>query len=72
MITLMQKRTMTKMDKDKRIVGLAKPYFMMAFDETFAKRAEPEMLAFIAQYDGLAKSKWHTMIKTRFWSTSMR
>ena len=42
-----------------RVVGLAKPYFMMAFDDTFSKSAEQEMTAFISQYDSLAESKWY-------------
>ena len=42
-----------------QVVGLAKPYFMMAFDDTFSKSAEQEMMAFISQYDSLAKSKWY-------------
>lgn len=43
----------------KQVVGLAKPYFMMAFDDTFSKSAETEMMAFISRYDALAKSKWY-------------
>lgn len=42
-----------------QVVGLAKPYFMMAFDDTFSKSAEQEMMAFISQHDSLAKSKWY-------------
>lgn len=40
-------------------IGLAKPYFVMAFDDTFSKSAEQEMISFISQHDSLAKSKWY-------------
>lgn len=40
------------------IVGIAKPFFMMAFDETFAKSAQSELGAFIAEYDMATKSRW--------------
>lgn len=43
----------------EQVVGLAKPYFAMAFDDTFSKSAEQEMMAFISQYDSLAESKWY-------------
>lgn len=42
-----------------QVIGLAKPYFMMAFDDTFSKSAEQEMIAFISKYDSLAESKWY-------------
>jgi len=42
-----------------QVVGLAKPYFVMAFDNTFSKCAEQEMAAFISRYDSLTKSKWY-------------
>ena len=31
-----------------QVVGLAKPYFIKAFDDTFSKSAEQEMTAFIS------------------------
>jgi len=45
--------------EEKQVVGLAKPYFMMAFDDTFSRSAERELLTFISQHDHLAQSKWY-------------
>ena len=42
-----------------QVVGLAKPYFIKAFDDTFSKSAEQEMTAFISQCDSLSESKWY-------------
>ena len=44
--------------EDNQVVGLAKPYFSLAFDDTFSKSAEREMSEFVSRYDSLAKSKW--------------
>lgn len=45
--------------EEKQVVGLAKPYFMMAFEDTFSKSAEQEIFAFVSQHDQLARSKWY-------------
>ena len=43
------------------IAGIAKPFFMMAFCETFAKSAQSELGAFIAEYDMATKSRWRIL-----------